>query len=107
MTKRRQVLLFIVQWLRQFTVILFGFCNIPVMFELLMETVLQGLTYEPYLVYLDHAFLGHTFQEQLEHLLTVFQRFSRAHLTLNSEKCVSSSRRNCSYNGNSAKQCDN
>ena len=38
-------------------------------------------------MYLDHAFLGQTFQGQLEHLLIVFQRFGGAHLTLKTEKC--------------------
>jgi len=87
-TKRRQLFFFIiVQWLWQFTVIPFGFCNVLATFELLMEAVVWGLMYETCLVYLDHAFVGQTFQEQLEHLLTVFQLFGGAHLTLNSEKC--------------------
>jgi hypothetical protein len=75
------------QWLWPFTVIPFGFCNVPATFELLVEAVLWVHTYEPCLVYLNHAFLGQTFQEQLEHLLTVFQRYGEANLTLNSEKC--------------------
>jgi len=85
--QREDRFFFIVHWLWQFAANPSGFCNVPATFELLMEAVLRGLTYEPSLVYLDHAFLGQTFQEQLEHLLTVFQRFGGAHLTLNSEKC--------------------
>jgi len=63
-----------------------GFCNVLGTFELLMEGH-TGPAYKPCLVYLDHAFLGQTFQERLEHLLTVFQRSGVAHLTLNPEKC--------------------
>jgi hypothetical protein len=53
-----------------------------------MESVLWGLTYEACLVSLDDVIVvGRTFQERLDNLRKVFQRFQRARLKLNPEKC--------------------
>ncbi|GFU21651.1 hypothetical protein TNCV_2423381 [Trichonephila clavipes] len=41
------------QGLWQFKVMTFGLCKLPATFKRLMETVLGGLSYEAYLVYLD------------------------------------------------------
>jgi hypothetical protein len=76
------------QGLWKFTVMPFGLCNAPVKFELLMETVLGGLTYESCLVYLDEVIvICRMFQEQLLNLRKVFQQVEEARLKLNPEKC--------------------
>jgi hypothetical protein len=76
------------QGLWQFTVMPFGLCSAPEMIEQLMESVLWFLTYKACLVYLDDVFVvSRTFQEQLDSLWKVFQRFQGAHLKLNLEKC--------------------
>jgi hypothetical protein len=62
------------QGLWQFTVMPFGLCNAPLMFERLMETVLRGFTYKSCLMYLDDMIMiGRTFQGLL--LTLVFQQF--------------------------------
>jgi hypothetical protein len=62
------------QGLWHFTVTPFGLCNAPATFEKLMETVLQGLTYDLCLVYLDDVIvIGHTFQEHLLNVWKVFE----------------------------------
>jgi hypothetical protein len=63
----------------------FGFCNAPVTFERLMQTVLRGLTSLPYQD--DVIVIGRIFQEQLLNLRRVFQRFQEARLKLSPEKC--------------------
>jgi hypothetical protein len=76
------------QGLWQFTVMPFGLCNVPAMFERLMKTVLSGVTYESCPVYLDDVVvIGRTFQEQLLNLQKVFKRFRKVRLKLNPEKC--------------------
>jgi hypothetical protein len=78
------------QGLWQFTVMPFGLCNAPATFDRLMETVLQGLTYDSCLVYLDDMIvIGRTFQEHLLNLRKVFERFRGARLKLNMGKCQS------------------
>jgi hypothetical protein len=68
----------------------FGLCNAPVTFKRLMETVLQGLTYDLCLVYSDDVIIiGRTFQEDLANLQKVFQWFREACLKLYLEKCQS------------------
>jgi hypothetical protein len=47
----------------------FGSCSTPATFERLIETILRGLNYESYLVYLDDVIvIGRTFQEHLLNL---------------------------------------
>lgn len=58
----------------QFTLIPIGLCNVPVVFERLLETVLRGLTYKSCLMYRnDMIVTGCTFQEHLLNLRKVFQ----------------------------------
>jgi hypothetical protein len=60
----------------QFTVMTFGLCNALAMLEWPMESILRGLTYKACLVYLDdNTVVGWTFQEQLDKMWKVFQRF--------------------------------
>ena len=50
----------------EFTVIPFGLCNAPAMFQRLMENVLAGLALEKYFVYLDNILLiGKSLEEHL------------------------------------------
>jgi hypothetical protein len=69
-------------------VMLFGLCNASAKFERLMETVLRGLYYESYLMYLDDMIvIGRTFTEHVPNLQKMFQRFREACQKLNPEKC--------------------
>lgn len=73
----------------QFKVLPFGLSNAPAVFERLMELVLRGLNWEKCLCYLDDVIIfGKTFQEALENLKTVFQRFRQANLRLKPSKCT-------------------
>lgn len=73
----------------QFKVMSFGLFNAPATLERLMEWVLDGLQWETALVYLDDVIVfGATFEEELERLEVVLQRFRAAHLKLNPQKCV-------------------
>ena len=72
-----------------FKVMSFGLCNAPATFERLMEHVLDGLQWETALIYLDDVIVfGATFEEELERLEVVLQRFRMANLKLNPKKCV-------------------
>jgi hypothetical protein len=76
------------QGLWHFTVVPFGLCSAPATFERLMETVLQGLTYDSCFVYLDNMIIiGHTFQERFLNLRKVFEWLREACLKLNLGKC--------------------
>jgi hypothetical protein len=75
------------QGLWHFTVMPFGLCNAPLTFKRLMETVLRGLTYDSYLMYLTGVIvIGHTFQEHLLNLRKVFEWLQEVCLKLNLEK---------------------
>jgi hypothetical protein len=65
------------QRLWQITVMPIGFCNAPATFERsFMETVLQDLTYDSCLEYLEEIIVtGRTFQEHLLNLQKMFHRF--------------------------------
>jgi hypothetical protein len=57
------------QALWQFTIMLSGLCNALATFKQMMESVLQDLTYEACLMYLDDVIVvSWTFQEQLDNL---------------------------------------
>jgi hypothetical protein len=65
----------------------FGLCNDPATFERLMKSVLRGLIYDAYIVYLDDIIvIDHTLQEHLDNLRKVFKRLQGAHLKLNPDK---------------------
>ena len=72
----------------QFRVMPFGLCNAPATFERLMEAVLGGLHWNSLLVYLDDVIVfGQTFEQELERLQEVLERFRGANLKLNPKKC--------------------
>lgn len=75
--------------LYEFTVMPFGLCNAPAVFQRLMNGVLAGLLWVNCLVYLDDVNLfTSTFDEHLEKLRDVFERFRQAGLKLKAKKCV-------------------
>ena len=72
----------------QFTVLAFGLCNAPAVFERLMLKILSGLTWKTCLVYLDDIIVhSKTFQGHLENLAEVLERLKQANLKLNPKKC--------------------
>ena len=72
----------------RFKVLSFGLANAPALFQRLMDLVLVGLTWEICLVYLDDVIvMSRSFDEQLERLKTVFDRFQAANLKLKPSKC--------------------
>jgi len=72
----------------QFTRMSFGLTNAPATFERLMDLVLKGLNWEQCLVYLDDVVVfGKTFEETLENLRLVLERFRAANLRVKPPKC--------------------
>ena len=72
----------------QFTVLAFGLCNAPAVFERLMLKILSGLTWKTCLVYLDDIIVfSKSFEEQIENLAEVLNRLKQANLKLNPKKC--------------------
>ena len=75
--------------LYQFRVMSLGLSNAPSTYSRLMDLVLSGLTYKYCLVYLDDTIIySKSFEEHLEHLDEVFNRFINAKLKLKPEKCT-------------------
>ena len=59
----------------EFTVMPFGLCNAPAMFQTLMENVLARLAHDKCLVYLDNMLaIGQSLEEHLSNLREVFTR---------------------------------
>jgi hypothetical protein len=72
----------------QFTVLAFGLCNAPAVFESLMLKILAELTWKTCLVYFDDIIVfAKTFEEQIKNLEEVLHRLKQANLKLNSKKC--------------------
>ena len=66
----------------------FGLTNAPSTFQRLMETVLRGLQWKICLVYIDDIIIfSPTFEQHLQHLVTVFDRLRAAGLKLKPSKC--------------------
>ena len=73
----------------QYTVMPFGLCNAPAIFERFMEEVLVGLPLSTALVYLDDILVpGSNFQTHLSNIREVLRRIRDARLKLSPEKCV-------------------
>lgn len=67
----------------------FGICNAPATFERLIVLVLLGLTWKTCLLYLDDVIIkGCNFEEHLNNLQEVFNRFRAAVIKLNPKKCA-------------------
>jgi len=74
--------------LYEFIAMPFGLCNAPSTFQRLMECVLRGLNWQIALIYLDDVLVfSRTFEEHLQHLRLVFDRFREAGLKLKPNKC--------------------
>ena len=74
--------------LYQFNVLPFGLCNAPSTFSRLMSHCLKDLNWEVSLIYLDDVIVfSRSFDEHLDHLRQVFERFRAANLKLKPEKC--------------------
>ena len=72
----------------KFKVLPFGLSNAPAVFQRLMNMVMQGLTWEACLVFLDDIIvIALTFEQHLERLNAVFQRLKSANLKLKPSKC--------------------
>ena len=66
----------------------FGLCNAPSTFERLTETVLQGLQWQTYLIYLDDIVVfARSATEMLSRLDEVFTRFTGARFKPKPRKC--------------------
>ncbi|GFT62184.1 retrovirus-related Pol polyprotein from transposon 17.6 [Trichonephila clavipes] len=63
----------------------FGLCNAPATFDCLMETGLEGLSYEACLIYLDSIIIvGCSFEKHLKNIKRVLKE---ANLKLSPSKC--------------------
>ena len=72
----------------KFKVLPFGLSNAPAVFQRLMNMVMQGLTWEACLVFLDDIIvISSTFEQHLERLSAVFGRLRSANLKLKPSKC--------------------
>ena len=72
----------------EWNVLPFGLCNSPATFQRLMELVMNGLTWEAIIVYLDDILIfGKTFAEMLSRLDTVLTRLESYNLKLKISKC--------------------
>ena len=66
----------------------FGLSNAPATFQQVMQLVLQDLTWEQALTYLDDVIVpSGSFDAQLVQLRQVFERFCSAGLNLKPSKC--------------------
>ena len=73
----------------EFTHMLFGLCNVPAMFQHLMQNTLGELNLTYCVIYLDDIIVfGHTEEEHLEHLHIMFKRFREFILKLKPSKCL-------------------
>lgn len=74
--------------LYEFNVMPFGLTGAPGLFQRLMENVLKGLQFENCLIYLDDVVIfSSSFNEHLQRLRFVFDRFRESGLKLKLTKC--------------------
>ncbi|HEY9759020.1 MAG TPA: RNase H-like domain-containing protein, partial [Oculatellaceae cyanobacterium] len=72
----------------EYTVLPFGVCNGPSLFQRTMDSVLAGVKISKCLCYLDDIIVfGRTWQEHMENLEEVFKRLSSYDLVLGAKKC--------------------
>jgi hypothetical protein len=76
------------QGIFEFNVMPFGLTNAPATFQRLMDRVFYDIKDKYVLVYLDDINIySSTFEEHMQHLKEVLERFRRANLKLNLDKC--------------------
>ena len=76
------------QGIFEFNVMPFGLTNAPATFQRLMDRVFYDIKDKYVLVYLDDVTIySSTFEEHIQHLKEVLERFRRANLKLNLDKC--------------------
>lgn len=76
------------QGLFEFNVMPFGLRNAPATFQRLMQLVLQGLTWQACLVFIDDVIvMGRTIAEHNDRLRAVLERLREANLRLKPSKC--------------------
>ena len=86
----QQYMAFMVGNLRfyEFTCMPFGLCNVPAMFQHLMQNTLGEMNLMYCMIYLDNVIVfGCMEEEHLEHLRIVFKRFWEFNLKLKPSKC--------------------
>ena len=72
----------------KFTCMSFGLCNVPTMFQHLMQNTLGQLNLMYCMIYLDNIIVfGHMEEEHLEHLCIMLERFLEFNLKLKPSKC--------------------
>ena len=72
----------------QFRVLPFGMANAPATYQMVLNKVLQGLSWEILMCYIDDIIIfSNTFSEHLEHISMVLTRLREASLTLKPSKC--------------------
>ena len=72
----------------EFTHMPFWLCNVPMMFQRLMQNTLGELNLTYCVIYLDDIIIfGHMEEEHLEHLCIMFERFWEFNLMLKPSKC--------------------
>lgn len=77
------------QGVYEFNRLPFGLMNSSSAFSMVMNEVLRGINYKFALVYIDDCLIfSHTFEEHLQHLSEVFERFRQANLRLKPSKCM-------------------
>lgn len=75
--------------LYEFNVMPFGLHNAPATFQRAMQEVLRGLNWKFVLVYLDDVIIfSKSFEEHLDHLKQVLERFRSVGLKLQPKKCT-------------------
>ena len=67
----------------------FGLCNAPSTFQRAMMLILKGLTWKEVLAYLDDIMiLGCSFNDHLDNIVQVLERFRKYNLKLKAKKCL-------------------
>ncbi|UYV69417.1 K02A2.6-like, partial [Cordylochernes scorpioides] len=80
--------------LYEFLVMPFGLCNVPAIFERMMDKILKGLKWTMALCYLDDIVVySKSFNEHLHRLEIILQCLDEAELRLNPKKCLFGTKR--------------